>query len=165
MKAITLLAAMIVTLTSCNCQKKAAEKGNVSSMESVGSNATDNQEKQMPVIEYEANTRGFFLKIRVENQKAYISRDRDAEKTIDATAISNADWKEIQTLAKAVNLEKVKDLKWPTEQRFHDGAAHANITFSVGSTNYIGNGFDHGHPPAEIEKLVNKIVALAGNNE
>jgi len=63
-------------------------------------------------------------------------------------------------LTKAVDLAKVKDLKWPTEKRFYDGAAHANVTFISNEVEYTANGFDHGYPPVEIEKLVNKIVKL-----
>jgi hypothetical protein len=159
MKGITLLAAMTITLVSCNCQKKAAEQTDLTAA------TVTNQQSIMPVIEYEANSRGFFLFVRVENHNLYISRNRDAKKLQQATPISDADWKEIETLAKAVNLETVKDLKWPTEKRFYDGAAHANITFQVDRNRYPANGFDHGNPPVEIEKLVNKIVALAENTQ
>ena len=160
MKGITLLAVMALMVVSCNCQKKATEQANVTETATTGSETT-NQQNIMPVIEYEANSRGFFLFVRVENHNLYISRERDAKKLLKATPINDADWKEIESLAKAVNLETVKDLKWPTEKRFYDGAAHANIVFQVNRNRYEAPGFDHGYPPAEIEKLVNKIVALA----
>ncbi|HSD15428.1 MAG TPA: hypothetical protein VLB74_12325 [Flavobacterium sp.] len=159
MKRIILLVAVTLTFASCNCQKKAVEQTNVSE-----TNVTD-QQKVMPAMEYEANSRGFFLFVRVENHNLYISRNRDAKKLLEATPISDADWKELETLAKTVNLEKVKDMKGPTEKRFYDGAAHANITFQVDRNRYETNGFDHGDPPVEIEKLVNKILALAENTK
>jgi hypothetical protein len=62
------------------------------------------------------------------------------------------------------NLEKVKDLKWPTEKRYYDGAAFANIIFESKGIKYPANGFDHGFPPSEIEKLVTKITKLAEKN-
>ncbi|UOK43096.1 MULTISPECIES: hypothetical protein [Flavobacterium] len=156
MKRITLLVALTLTFASCNCQKKAAEQSNATEMK------TADQQNVMPVIEYEANSRGFFLFIRAEDHKLYISTNRDEnKKSLPATPVSDADWKEIEKLAKVVNLQTVKDLKWPTEKRFYDGAAHANIAFLVDSNRYETQGFDHGYPPAEIEKLVNKIVALA----
>ena len=52
-------------------------------------------------------------------------------------------------------------MKWPTEKRYYDGAAHANITFESKGVKYPANGFDHGFPPAEVEKLVNLITKLA----
>lgn len=61
---------------------------------------------------------------------------------------------------KTVDLAKVNDLKWPTEKRFYDGAANANVTFVSNGVAYSANGFDHGFPPVEIEKLVNKIIKL-----
>jgi hypothetical protein len=66
----------------------------------------------------------------------------------------------ISKLALAVELDKVKDLKWPTEKRFYDGAPHANITFVNKGVEYSTNGFDGGFPPKEIADLVNKIVEL-----
>jgi len=49
-------------------------------------------------------------------------------------------------------------MKWPTEKRYYDGAAHANIIFESKGVKYPANGFDHGFPPAEVEKLVNKKI-------
>ena len=114
----------------------------------------------MPVIKYEANARGLAFAVKVENQILYVSRVRDFKDYEEKTKISDADWKEIVTLTKAVDLAKVKDLKWPTEKRYYDGAAHANIIFISEGVEYPANGFDHGYPPVEIEKLVNKILKL-----
>lgn len=153
MKAIfTILVTFLITITSCNCQK-----------DSVSSNLTTsetNMQNEMPIIKYEANSRGLALNVKVENQVVYVSRVRDFKDYEEKIKISDADWKEIVTLTKAVDLDKVKDLKWPTEKRFYDGAAHANITFISGGVEYPASGFDHGYPPVEIEKLVNKILKL-----
>ena len=124
------------------------------------SDVNNHQNKDIPVIKYEANARNLFLNIKVENQVLFVSRSRDAKDYQEKITIPDADWKEIVVLTKAVDLAKVKDLKWPTEKRFYDGAAHANITFIFEGIEYPANGFDHGYPPVEIEKLVNKIVKL-----
>jgi hypothetical protein len=142
----------LITITSCNCQK-----------ETVSSNASTSEatmQNEMPIIKYEANARGLALAVKVENQILYVSRVRDFKDYEGKIKISDADWKEIVTLTKAVDLSKVKDLKWPTEKRYYDGAAHANITFISDGVEYPANGFDHGYPPVEIEKLVNKILKL-----
>ena len=120
----------------------------------------NHQNKDIPVINYEANARNFVLNIKVEHQVLFVSRSRDAKDYQEKTTLSEDDWKEIITLTKAVDLAKVKGLKWPTEKRFYDGAAHANITFVFEGKEYPANGFDHGYPPVEIEKLVNKILKL-----
>lgn len=123
-------------------------------------NVNNHQNNDIPVIKYEANARNFVLNIKVEHQMLFVSRARDVKDYQEKTTLSDADWKEIVMLTKAVDLAKVKDLKWPTEKRFYDGAAHANITFVFEGIEYPANGFDHGYPPVEIEKLVNKIVKL-----
>ena len=124
------------------------------------SDINNHQNKNISVIKYEANSRNFVLNIKVENQMLLISRARDVKDYQEKITISEADWKEIVMLTKAVDLAKVKDLKWPTEKRFYDGAPHANITFISNAIEYPANGFDHGFPPVEIERLVNKIVKL-----
>ena len=115
----------------------------------------------VPIIYYEASTRGYFFSLKVENKVIYIYKDRNSKEYSDKLVLSEEEWAEISTLAKAVDLEKVKDLKWPTEKRYYDAAAHANIIFEAKGVKYPANGFDHGFPPAEIEKLVTKITKLA----
>lgn len=162
MKLFTLLATLVITITSCNCQKKATESNAVANSSAVKDGVINNKtQSTVPTIYYDATTRGFFIAIKVENKTLYISRDRDFKEYSDSKTLSDADWAEVSKLAKAVELEKVKDLKWPTEKRYYDGAAHANIIFESNGVKYPANGFDHGFPPAEIEALVNKIVKLA----
>jgi hypothetical protein len=141
MKKFLILSALILTVLACSGSKKISKDG-------------------VPIIFYEANTRGFFLSIKVENQVLYTSNERDFKEYSNKIEISDTDWKEISALAKAVDLEKVKDLKWPTEKRYYDGAAFANIIFESKGIKYPANGFDHGFPPSEIEKLVTKITKL-----
>ena len=40
---------------------------------------------------------------------------------------------------------------------------NANIIFEANGVKYPANGFDHGFPPAEVEKIVNKILSLVEN--
>lgn len=145
MKKFLILSALTLMLLACSGSKNYSKDG-------------------VPTIFYEANTRGFFLAIKVENQVLYTSNERDFKEYSNKIEISDTDWKEIVALAKNVDLEKVKDLKWPTEKRYSDGAAFANIIFESKGVKYPANGFDHGYPPAEIEKLVTKITKLAEKN-
>ena len=116
-------------------------------------------------LQYTATTRGFFEKIVVINQKVTISRDRNAEKSPEEITISDKDWKEIIGYFEKIDLEKLPTLKDPTQKRFYDGAAIANLKVRYRDKNYETTEFDHGFPPAEIEKLVNKIVSLAKEKE
>lgn len=117
------------------------------------------------VIEYSADTRGFHLKIIVANQKATISQGRGTENPSVQIAISDADWKELVTEFQKVNLDEVPTLKDPTQKRFYDGAAIALLKIRYQDKNYETVAFDHGFPPAAIEKLVNKIASLAKQTE
>ncbi|MEO5776979.1 MAG: hypothetical protein ABIQ27_08735 [Flavobacterium sp.] len=116
-------------------------------------------------LQYSASTRGFFQKIVIINQKATISRDRNSEKAPEELTISDKDWEEIIGYFEKIDLEKVPTLKDPTQKRFYDGAAIANLKIRYQDKNYETVDFDHGFPPAEIEKLVNKIVSIAKAKE
>jgi hypothetical protein len=116
-------------------------------------------------LQYTASTRGFFQKIIIINQKATVFRDRNSEKFPEEIAISDKDWKEIIGYFEKIDLEKLPTLKDPTQKRFYDGAAIANLKIRYQDKNYETTDFDHEFPPAEIEKLVNKIVSLAKEKE
>ncbi len=45
------------------------------------------------VLEYTANTRGFYQKITIQDQMVAVSKDRSGVKKGVATKISDADWK------------------------------------------------------------------------
>lgn len=113
-------------------------------------------------ILYTANSRGYFQEIVIEKQIASIKNDRKGE--ANQSEISDADWKELVQLFQEVNLEKIKDLKSPTEKRFYDGAAIAQIKINYEGKSYESQSFDHGFPPLEIKKIVTKINSFAKQN-
>ena len=133
----------------------------------VGKSCTNEAQNDITnsVIQYTANTRGFHLKIIVANQKATISQGRGTENPSEVVAISASDWKDLVTEFRKVNLDKIPNLKDPTQKRFYDGAAIANLKIHYHDKDYESVSFDHGFPPAEIKKLVNKIVSLAKKME
>ena len=116
-------------------------------------------------IQYTANTRGFYQRIVIINQKATVSRDRDEKEIPTEVIISDEDWKELVGYFQKINLDEIPTLKDPTQKRFYDGAAIANLKIRYQEKNYETTDFDHGYPPAAIEKLVNKIVSLAKTEE
>ena len=126
-----------------------------------GCNSAQAQEISNAVIEYEANTRGFYQKITVKNQMVTISKDRDGNDKPTPTKISDADWKELVDCFETMELDSLSKLKAPSEKRFHDGAAIANLKINFKDKAYETDSFDHGLPPNEIKKLVNTITLLA----
>ncbi len=126
-----------------------------------GCDSENKQEIDAAVIEYVANTRGFYQKITVEKQLVTISKERNDQGMKEVIKVSDKEWKELIDLFQDVNLDEIKDLKSPTEKRFYDGAAIANIKIKYKGVTYESQSFDHGFPPYEIKKLVNKINSFA----
>ena len=111
-------------------------------------------------ITYTANTRGFYQKITVENQEVSITKERDSNDKGATTKISDADWKELVGYFEKIQLDSLSTFKDPTQKRVYDGAAIAELIVDYKEKQYQTQNFDHGHPPVEIEKFVNKLVSL-----
>lgn len=140
MKTITLLFLTIFMAKGCSDQVK---------------NDISNAE-----IVYTANTRGFYQKITIKNQEISVSRERDSSDKGITTKISDSDWKELIGYFQAFELNSLPTFKDPTQKRFYDGAAIADLKITYKEKVYQSKNFDHGNPPIEIEKLVNKLVSL-----
>ena len=113
------------------------------------------------VLEYSANTRGFYQKITIQDQMVTISKDRNGNDKLVSTKISEKDWKELEVYFETINLDSLETLKAPTEKRFHDGAAIANLDVQYKDKTYQTASFDHGYPPEAIKKLIDKINTFA----
>lgn len=118
-----------------------------------------NGEMEKTTIEYQALSRGYFLNITICNEEVAIIDKRDGKPRINQ--LSKKEWKELADLYKVINLKKLSEYKPPTEKRFYDGAAIANLRIIYDGKTYESQAFDHGAPPIEIEKFVNKIVSFA----
>ena len=113
------------------------------------------------VLEYTANTRGFYQKITIQNQMVFVSKDRGGNDEPVGTKISDKDWNELVGYFETVELDSLATLKAPTEKRFHDGAAIASLKVTYKDKTYQTEAFDHGYPPEAIKKLVTKINSFA----
>ncbi len=113
------------------------------------------------VLEYTANTRGFYQKITIQDQMVSISKDRSGNEKPVATKISEKDWKELVGYFETIELESLATLKAPTQKRFHDGAAIADLKVTYKDKTYQTEAFDHGYPPEAIKKLITKINSFA----
>jgi hypothetical protein len=112
-------------------------------------------------IIYTANTRGYYQKVTIHNQEITISKDRNEEGAGTTTKISEANWNELVLLFNKLDLEKLSSYEGPTQKRFYDGAAIANMKVSYKEKEYQTSDFDHGTPPLEIEYFVKKLLLLA----
>jgi len=113
------------------------------------------------VLEYTANTRGFYQKITIQDQMVSVSKDRSGTDKPVATKISEKDWKELVGYFETIELDSLATLKAPTQKRFHDGAAIADLKVTYKDKKYQTAAFDHGYPPEAIKKIVDKINSFA----
>jgi hypothetical protein len=118
------------------------------------------QDLKTAVVEYTANTRGFYQRITIQDQKMAVSNER-GDQTVTTTKLSDADWKILVAEFSKLKPEDLPNLKAPTEKRFYDGAAIGNLKVTYKGQTYESSAFDHGTPPAEIAIFVNKMVSLA----
>ncbi|MGA9638873.1 hypothetical protein [Flavobacterium sp.] len=116
------------------------------------------------VVEYVANTRGFYQKITINNQEFWVTTDRSGNEKPNKIKISDKDWNAFVGLFEKVDLIQLETLKAPTQKRFHDGAAIANLAITYQDKKYESSSFDHGFPPEEIKKIVEKINSFAKQN-
>jgi hypothetical protein len=144
MKLVTFLSVFLFVLGSCNSQKSAVGISN-------NTNAIE--------IQYEANTRGYYQKLVVKNQTISATKDRNGIENPIVQTISPIDWNAfIQEISK-IDWENLPNLKAPTEKRFYDGAAIANLKIIYKGKTFQTSDFDHGFPPMEIKRVV-EIVNL-----
>lgn len=129
-----------------------------------GCQTTEKKDMETAIIEYVANTRGFYQKIEIKDKTASVSHDRSGKEKPTVIAISKEDSTLLVHMLEEINLEDLENMKAPTEKRFYDGAAIANMKITYKEKEYKSASFDHGFPPAEIEKLVTKINSFAKQN-
>lgn len=154
MKKTLLLSVLFLSCVSCSCQKKEAASGNAKKTE-------EKITQLSALMEYEAYSRGSYIKASLQNQMLSVVKKRDEIPVINK--ISDADWKEILAVYKNLNLKAIANLKAPSEKRFYDGAPIAHFKVIEDGITYQSTDFDGGYPPAEIDNIVNKIITLAAN--
>lgn len=154
MKILFSLLAILMLNKECD-QKKAMD-------DSTSVATTENSSKMMQddtKISYEATTRGFYEKIWVAKDSITITADRN-QKILMHYPTPEKDWNELTTLLKDVDIKDMPNLESPTKMRQYDGAAFATLAVTKDKMETKSNSFDHGHPPAAIEAVVNKVLSM-----
>jgi hypothetical protein len=109
-------------------------------------------------MEYKAYSRGFYQEITIEKQLVFVAKSRGEKPVIFKIPI--ADWNNLNSAIQELDLDSLSQLKAPTEKRLFDGAAIANLKITKQGKTFESQSFDHGYPPVEIEKVVNKILSF-----
>ena len=152
---------IIVTITKeCNKNNDSMPTNPVDDIEEF---SETNQLQENITFEYSAISRGFYNKVTITSLAILIKKDRNSKAI--SKACSKDDWFELMSLINTINLKTISNLEAPTEARFYDGAAIAQLIITQENTSFETNSFDHGKPPVEIETLVKKILSLSENIE
>ena len=139
MRILSFLSVLLFVLGSCTSQKNG-----------VGTRI----EMKDIEIQYEANTRGFYQKLVLKNATISSTNDREGKENPIVQKISDADWNALKYEINKLDLENLPNLKAPTEKRFYDGAAIANLKIIYKGKTYQSSDFDHGFPPMQIKRVV-----------
>jgi hypothetical protein len=122
-----------------------------------------NQDLSMAKIEYTANSRGLYNNTVVENKTVSFTNTRNGKPV--SSSLTEGQLKALITEFQKVDLEEIPNLKAPTEKRFHDGAAMANLKITYKGELYESQTFDHGFPPEKIKNVVNTILSFSKKEE
>ncbi len=123
----------------------------------------NNKQDENILIEYSATTRGFYKHI-VVNKKTIMVENSRGEKA-KTQACTKTNWEKLLKSLRNINIEDIPNLKAPSDKRFFDGAAIANISIRYNDSIYKSSSFDHGNPPTEIAELVKEILSISENVE
>ncbi len=141
MKSILFSGCMVIFIMACGVNKK-------------------EQKSSLLGITYNAESRGVYLNIEVKKATITIMKDRNGE-NVETLELDLIDWEDICLMVEKSNVENIKRYKSPSENRFSDKAAIANLKIQYEDTSYESNSFDHGNPPEQLKELIEKILALS----
>ncbi len=108
---------------------------------------------------YKAFSRGFSLYVSVSEKTIATTNDRSFQNQ-QTKSCPEEDWNAIETLMANLETDALRNLKAPSNKYTFDGAAHATLSIQQGDVVITTPTFDHGNPPEEIQKLVNKVLSL-----
>ena len=108
-------------------------------------------------INYQASTRGNSIQIKITKENVYI-KNNHGEKTF---VLKEDNWRHINKLISYFKISEIQNLNPPSNLRISDKALHASLEIKTDKKEYRSQDFDHGNPPKEIKKLVEKLLDLA----
>ncbi|MBU2922723.1 META domain-containing protein [Winogradskyella psychrotolerans] len=113
-------------------------------------------------VKYQTVARGSFNYITISKTKLLISKDQNLQK-IDKFNTDPEDWKALNKLIEAVEVETIHNLVPPSTKHQYDGAPLATLAIILGDVQYMTPAFDHGNPPESVKALVNKVLSIKEN--
>ncbi|MFV0540840.1 MAG: hypothetical protein ACK5MZ_06340 [Aestuariibaculum sp.] len=112
-------------------------------------------------IEYSAVSRRVQQNIKINNKTISVKNGQNK----DVLKTNKTNWNSLVATLQEIDIKAISYLKAPSEKRFFDGAAIANLTITYQDSVYKTSSFDHGNPPQEIAGLVKEILSISKNIE
>ena len=122
---------------------------------SISSCKSQNETGVISII-YEAITRGSSIEIKATSS-LFTYKDIEPEKQFKPT---KNDWKSVKTLIEEINLSEMYRFNAPSEKSSVDAALQATLSITLNETTYSSQTFDHGNPPKELKKIIEKLFDL-----
>ncbi len=113
-------------------------------------------------IIYKSSSREAFEYVLIAKSGITVSNDRNL-KIKKSYYCNPEDWQALIAMVEEIDVDDLDKLEAPTDNRLHDGAAHATFSVIKGDAKVMTPSFDHGTPPKEIEQLVNKVLSIKEN--
>lgn len=148
----TLYFILTLLLLNQDCGKSTSD--NISS-----SNEQPRLAQEELTISYEESTRGFYERLWITKDSFTITNDRDHKEVI-SYQMPEKEWRELLSVLESVDVQNMPNLKAPTGLRHGDAARFTTLTITQNNVETASEAFDNGHPPKEIELLVNKVLAI-----
>ena len=167
MKFLLSLFLLTILTMSCNVSKEntianKAKVPNVKPIEKTRGSKETSKYYYTKSITYTTRSRGSFEYIDISESKITYATDPYL-KTIKTAACNKKDWQDIKRLLREIDTKLLSTLKAPTDKRLYDGAAHTTFSVREGDVVFVTPTFDEGEPPAQIKKLVNKVLSIKEN--
>lgn len=121
-------------------------------------------------ITYTAHSRGFYREVVVKDKRVVVMNHAHSgsnSQSVNSTSepIDDETWKAMKTAFADLSPEDMETLKAPSNKRMYDGAAIAKLKVVYKGKTYESIDFDHGTPPAEIEKMTDLMAGFVNREE
>ena len=157
-----LFSLFVIVLMTKECDK-CKDSTSTKPEDTIEETSEENQLQDHITLEYKAISRGFYNQVKINHSTILVEKSRNLEAV--SKACSKDDWNKLMSLLNEIDLKNISELKAPTQARFYDGAATAQLIIIQENVTFESSSFDHGTPPKEIETLVKEILTIIENIE
>ncbi len=116
----------------------------------------DTQSHEDFTLNYSAATRGSSITLDANSSEIQYS-DMNGDKNI---TLNKSQWDEIKELISKIDVDEIENLEAPSNGSHTDRALVATLSITIGDKTYESVNFDHGNPPNELKKLIDKLFEI-----